>query len=115
MVTLASPVSDMSEYMADIFWGTRTTEGENLLEFAVSCNLLIGNTCFKKWTNHLITYTLGTGRTQIDYKLFRKTFHKHVRDVKVIPGEEIAKEHHVLDVISVLTSLPHLRRNSSLA
>ena len=45
---------------------------------------------------HLITYTLGKGRTQIDYILFHKTFHKHVMDVKVIPGEEIAKQHHLL-------------------
>ena len=28
--------------------------------------------------------------------LLRKTFHKHVKGVKVIPGEGITKQHHVL-------------------
>ena len=44
----------------------------------------------------MITYTSGEGRTQIDFVLFRKTFHKHVRDVKVLPGEQVAKQHHML-------------------
>ena len=26
-------------------WGTRNTQGANFLEFAVSCDLAIGNTC----------------------------------------------------------------------
>ena len=45
---------------------TQNTEGESLLEFAMSCNMVIDNTCFKKWSNHLITFTSGEGRTQID-------------------------------------------------
>ena len=44
---------------------------------------------------------------------FSKTFHKYVRDVKVIPGEEVAKQHHI--VTPLLTSPPPLRRNVSLA
>ena len=77
-------------------WGTRNTEDESSLEFALSCNPVIGNTCFKKRPNHLITYTLDKGRTQIDFVLFRKTFDEHVRDVKVISGKEIAKQPHLL-------------------
>ena len=50
----------------------------------------------KKRPNHLITFTSSDGKTQIDYVLFRKTFRKHVKDVKIIPGEEIAKQHHLL-------------------
>ena len=50
----------------------------------------------KKRPNHPITCTSGEGRTQIDFVLFRKTYPKHVRDVKVIPGEEIAKQCHLL-------------------
>ena len=71
-------------------WGTRNREGKGLLEFDVSCNLVIRNTCFKKRPNHLITFTSGEEKNQIDYVLLRKTFRKHVRDVEVIPGEEIA-------------------------
>ena len=44
-------------------WGTRNTEGEKLLEFPMSCNLIIGNTCFKKQPNRLITFTSAEGRT----------------------------------------------------
>ena len=77
-------------------WGTRDKEGESVLEFAMSCNLVNSNTCFEKWPNHLITHTSGEGRTWINYVLFRKTFCKHVRYVKIIPGEEITKQHHLL-------------------
>ena len=77
-------------------WVTRNTEDESLQEFAMSCNLVNDNTCFKKRSNHLMTYTSGKGRAQIDFVLFHKTFCKHVRDVNVIPGEDIAKQHHLL-------------------
>ena len=76
-------------------WSRRNTEGKRLLEYAMSCNLVISNTCLKKWPNHLITSISGKGRIQIDFVLFRKSFHKHVSDVKVIPGEEISKQHHL--------------------
>ena len=82
-------------------WGTNNTEGESLLEFAMSSNLVISNTCFKK--------------TQINYVLLRKTFHKHVRDINVIPEAEIAKQHHLLVCDFQADITPPLRRNSSLA
>ena len=77
-------------------WGTRNIEGDILLEFAVSCNLVIGNTCFKSdpitWSPSL----QKKGWTQIDNVHLCKTFHKHVTNVKVIPVEKIAKQHHLL-------------------
>ena len=77
-------------------WGTKNAEGKRLLEFAVSCNRAISNTCFKKRTDHLIIFTSGEKSAQTDYVLLRKTFCKHVIDAKVISGEEIAKQHHLL-------------------
>ena len=77
-------------------WRIRNMKGENLLPFAVSCNPVIGKASLKNQPNHPITFTLHKGRTQIDYVLFCKTFRKHVRAVKVIPGEEIAKQSHLL-------------------
>ena len=47
--------------------GHKNAEGESLLDFAMSCNLVNCNTCFKKRPNHLNTYTSGEGRTQIDF------------------------------------------------
>ena len=70
-------------------------EGERTLEYALAFNLLLGNTCFKKHDSHLITYMYKSGdvATQIEFILFRKTMHKFVTDVKVIPGEEVALQH----------------------
>ena len=92
MVTLASPVMDMRECMAIMPGAQEIQKGERLLVFAASWNLVISNTCFRKWPD-LITYTSSEGRIQIDLVLFRKTFYKLVRDVTVILGEEI---HHLL-------------------
>ena len=41
-------------------------EGERIMEFALAHELLLGNTCFKKRDDHLITYRSGAARTQID-------------------------------------------------
>ena len=46
-------------------WGTRNAEGERLLDVAMFRNLVIGNTCFKKWLNQLITFTSCNANTQI--------------------------------------------------
>ena len=77
-------------------WGMRNPEGERVLEFAMSCELVVANTCFMKRDNHLITYQSGGASTQIDYILLRKGFRKQVTDVKVIPGEECASQHRLL-------------------
>lgn len=40
-------------------WGTRNLDG-NCVPRVVACNLVIGDTCFKKMASHLITYQLGS-------------------------------------------------------
>ena len=77
-------------------FGVRNAEGERVLEFAVANDLLIGNTLFKKRDSHLVTYSSGNHRTQIDYILFRKRLRKSVSNVKVIPNEECVQQHHLL-------------------
>ena len=76
--------------------GNRNIEGERLLEFTVANNLIVGNTQFKKRDSHLITYSSGGNNSQIDYILYPKSFKKSVINVKVIPGEECALQHHLL-------------------
>ena len=66
------------------------------MEFAVANNLIVGNTQFKKRDSHLITYSSGENNSQIDYILYPKSFKKSVINVKVIPGEECALQHHLL-------------------
>ena len=46
--------------------------------------------------NHLITYHSGGNSSQIDYILVRKSDFKQVRNIKVIPGEEVVTQHWLL-------------------
>ena len=68
-------------------------EGDRTLECVLAFSLLLGNTCSKK---HDSTYKSGKVAMQIDFILFRRTMHKLVTDVKVIPGEEVALQHQLL-------------------
>ena len=76
--------------------GKRNTEVESVLEFAFAKELVVGNTWFKKKPEHLLTYQSGNAATQIDFILYRRCFRKHVSNVKVILGEEIASQHMLL-------------------
>ncbi|XP_059045646.1 uncharacterized protein LOC131841340 [Achroia grisella] len=64
-------------------FGNRNHEGEALLEAASAFDLAITNAWFKKKQDHLITYTSGHHKTQIDYFLVRRNKINCVRDCKV--------------------------------
>ena len=55
--------------------------------------LTIGNTWFKRNEKRLITYASGAGKSIIDYIILRAENRKQIRNVKVIAGEEIARQH----------------------
>ena len=80
-------------------YGERNPEGDQLLEFAVANNLIIGNSFFVKRDSHLITYESGPCRSQLDYILCRKRDQKFVRDIKVIPSEEAVPQHNLRSVL----------------
>ena len=44
----------------------------------------------------MITYSSGNNNSQIDYILVKRSFLKHVRNVKVIPNEECVTQHKLL-------------------
>ena len=90
-------------------YGERNYEGVRLLDFAVAHDLVIGNTLFKKRNSHLITYVSGDHETQVDYILFRRGLRKHIRDVKVIPGEECLTQHHLLVCIFKIAAVPRAK------
>ena len=71
-------------------------EGDRTLECFLAFTLLFGNTCSKKHDSHLIMYKSGKVAMQIDFILFRRTMHKLVTDVKVIPDEEEVLQHQLL-------------------
>ena len=77
-------------------YGARNVEGERILEMGAALDMVVCNTFFKKQDSRLITYTSGPSKTQIDYILVRNTDKKFVKDVKVLAGEEVAQQHHLL-------------------
>ena len=84
-------------------YGNRNVEGERILEMGAALDMVVCNTYFKKRDTRLITYTSGPSMTQIDYIMIRSIDKKVVTDVKVIPGEEVAQQHHLL-VCDILVS-----------
>ena len=77
-------------------YGERNIEGERLLEFASSFELVVTNWFFCKRKSQLVTFHSGNNESQIDYIFVGKQDFRYVRDVKVIPGEECALQHRLL-------------------
>ena len=63
-------------------WGKRNRDGERILEFADSLDMVVGNTFFKKDDEKLITYKSGNCATVIDYAVVQKEVMKKVKDIK---------------------------------
>ena len=83
-------------------FGDRNMDGERLLEFAESLDLVICNSLFKKRKSHLVTYLAGGAQTQIDYILTRLKDRKLLKDVKVVPSEECVSQHRLLICSTVI-------------
>ena len=77
-------------------WGERNRDGERILEFADSLDMVVGNTFFKKDDEKLITYKSGNCATVIDYAVVQIEVMKKVKDIKVILGEECFSQHRLL-------------------
>ena len=107
-------VGEKADGFEDVHGGfgycTRKSEGEWILEFAMANNLFVANTCFMKRESHLVTYNSGGSKSQIDFILYRKTFTSMVKNVKVIPGEECALQHHLFVCDLVHTIRRSLKR-----
>ena len=70
--------------------------GIRLLDWAVVKGLRLINTCFQKRKSRLITFRSGETEPMIDYILANNKYRSSVKDVKVIPGEEIVSQHCLL-------------------
>ena len=77
-------------------FGVRDAEGEHVLEMGTALDMIVCNTWFKKRDSRLITCSSGAFNTQIDYILVRNKDRKLVKDVKVIPSEEVVSQHHIV-------------------
>ena len=77
-------------------FGSRNQEGEDILNFALSFDLMIANTFFRKRQPHLTTFNSGQQASQIDFVLTRRDSKRDCVDCKVIPGECVVSQHQLL-------------------
>ena len=68
--------------------------GIRLLDWAIGQGLRLMNTCFQKRKSQLITFR--SSDLIIDYFLVNNKYRSSAKDVKVIPGEDIASQHCLL-------------------
>ncbi|XP_042861103.1 craniofacial development protein 2-like [Penaeus japonicus] len=92
-------------------YGARNDEGQAMVDFAHRTNMSVINTFYSKRESHKVTYTSGGKHTQIDYILCRRMHLKEGRDCKVIPGENVAKQHKV--VIGKMRLMSRRRREGN--
>jgi len=74
----------------------RNIEGDMLLEFADSKDLVVLNTMFSMKNAKKITFDSGGNKSQIDYILMRTADRNLVHEVKVIPCEPCLTQHRLL-------------------
>ena len=74
-------------------YGSRSQEGEDVLNFALAYDLLIANTLFRKRESHLVTFRSGQHSSQIDFILARREDRRDCLDSKVLPGECVVPQH----------------------
>ena len=82
----------------------RNAEGERIVDFAVSSDMVLTNTFFTKRREHLVTYKSGGRSSQIDYLLYRRKDLREVKDCKVIPGDHVSAQHRlvVMDLVMAI-------------
>ena len=64
-----------------------------MFDWTVGKGMRLMNSCFQKRKSWLITFTSRETETMIDYILVNNKYSSSVKDVKVIPGEEIVSQH----------------------
>ncbi|XGW03141.1 hypothetical protein V3C99_014828 [Haemonchus contortus] len=76
--------------------GVRNEEGERVLDLAMAHDLAVCSTFFAKRRSQKVTYSSGGNETEIDHVLVRRSSLKTVKDIKALPGEELATQHRPL-------------------
>ncbi|EYC32478.1 hypothetical protein Y032_0003g1601 [Ancylostoma ceylanicum] len=73
--------------------GFRNQDGERIVDMAEAHDLAITSTFFVKRESQKVTYCSGGQKSEVDHILVRRNALKTIKDVKSIPGEEIAGQH----------------------
>nr|CDJ94278.1 Endonuclease exonuclease phosphatase domain containing protein [Haemonchus contortus] len=72
--------------------GVRNDEGERVLALAIAHDLAVCSTFFAKRKSQKVTHSSGGKEMEIDHVLVRRLSLKTVKDVKVLPGEDLAPQ-----------------------
>ena len=89
---VGSDVGGFGEVHGDFGIGQINNGGIRLLDWAVIKGLRLMNTYFQKRKSWLVTFRSAETETMIDYILVNNKYRSSVKDVKVIPGEEIVSQ-----------------------
>ena len=73
--------------------------------------LIVTNTCFKRQKNKLATYVSGGTTSAIDYLLLQGCDRRHIKNIKVIAGEECVSQHRLLVGDVVISSAPRKKKS----
>jgi hypothetical protein len=72
---------------------SRNQEGDGILNFALTYDLFVVNTLFRKRVSHLVTFSSGQHCSQIDFILTRREDRHACLDCKMIPGDCAVPQH----------------------
>ena len=79
-------------------YGSRNQKGEEVLDFAITFDLMIANTIFCKRQSYLVTFSSGQYSSQIDFVLTRRRDKQTCMDCKMIPRECVVAQHKLVVV-----------------
>uniref|UniRef100_A0AAQ6IQZ2 Endonuclease/exonuclease/phosphatase domain-containing protein n=2 Tax=Anabas testudineus TaxID=64144 RepID=A0AAQ6IQZ2_ANATE len=90
----------------------KNLEGQMVVDFAKRMEMDVVNTYFQKREEHRVTYKSGGRSTQVDYILCRRGHLREVSDCKVVVGESVARQHHMV-VCKMILVVRHKRRGKT--
>ncbi|XP_070017988.1 uncharacterized protein [Nicotiana sylvestris] len=93
---IGSSAGGYTEVHGGFGFGERNGGDTSLLDFTKAFELVIANSSFPKWEEHLVTFKSLVARTQNDYLLLKRCDRRLCEDCKVIPGETLATQHRLL-------------------
>ncbi|XP_048743004.2 uncharacterized protein LOC125656441 [Ostrea edulis] len=98
---VGSENTNVEEIMGKHGCGIRNENGEQLVDFCLSNNLVIGGTIFPHLDIHKLTWKSPDGRTtnQIDHFMINRKWRRSLQDVRVIRGADANSDHYLLRAI----------------
>ncbi|XP_063595401.1 uncharacterized protein LOC134772363 [Penaeus indicus] len=86
----------ISRVQGGMCYGEGYEDGEHVIDFTISNDMVISNTIFTKRQEHLITYKCGGRASQIDYLLYRRRNMDEIINCKVVPGDHVTNQHRLV-------------------